>query len=190
MSVVLSAVSSGLWGVWIYQSIVLLCRKCRGVAGRSLCWAIVYLLVMGCTSLFLCYIWSGWVALCTSLGKAGITEFKSLRHAHVSFISYTHTHMYSIQRPYCNHTTQKHIEEWNMLFLTGQTQLTCSSMLQATSGSIHGTLTTPQAKVWCGTHLDMGGAAWNGSNLVKHQTTRGAKLVLESFILTIPTSYL
>lgn len=77
-----------------------------------------------------------------------------------------------------------------MLFLTGQTQTTCSSMLQGTSRSIHGTLTTPQAEVWCGTHLDMGGAAWNDSNLVKHQTTRGAKLVLKNFIQTIPTLYL
>lgn len=125
---------------------------------------------MGCTSLFLCYIWSGWVALCMSLGKAGITVFESLRHAHVSFIS------------------QNHIEEWNMLFSTGQVQLTCSSVLQATSGPIHGALTTPQAKVWCGTQLDMGGAAWNGSNLVKHQTTRAAKLMLETFILTSPNS--
>lgn len=40
-----------------------------------------------------------------------------------------------------------HIEEENILFPTGQIELTCRSMLQATSGSIHGALTTPQAKV-------------------------------------------
>lgn len=89
-AVALSAVSSGPWGVWIHQSTVLLYRKCRGVAGHSVCWSIVYLLVMGCTSLFPGYIWSSWVALCASLGKAGITKLESPRHAYVSFISSSH----------------------------------------------------------------------------------------------------
>lgn len=30
-----------------------------------------------------------------------------------------------------------------------------------------------EQKVWCGTHGDMGGAAWNFFNMVKHQKTEG-----------------
>lgn len=39
--------------------------------------------------------------------------------------------------------------------------------------------------------LDMGGTAWKDSNLVKrHQTSRGAKLVPQNFIITMATSCL
>lgn len=63
-------------------------------------------------------------------------------------------------------------------------------MLLDTSGSVRACVTTPQAGDWCGMYLDKGGAAWNDSNLVKHQTTKGAKCSLESFIITIPAFYL
>lgn len=77
-----------------------------------------------------------------NLVKAGIREFKSLHPAH---LSKTHTVYKGLIVSIPSH--QNFIKEYKMLFLTCQIQLTCSSMLQATLMSIHGTLTTPQAKV-------------------------------------------
>lgn len=88
--------SLGPLRAWIHQSIVLLFRKCKVVAGHSSGWSIVYLLVMGCSSLFFCYIWSSWVALCISQLKKKWHCWAYPYNCLVAITLTTHQHMYSI----------------------------------------------------------------------------------------------
>lgn len=101
-AVVPSAVSSEPWRVWTHQSAVLLFRKCGGETGHSACWSIVYL---SCMSSY----WE-WVALCMSLGKAGITVFKSPCCARDSSSKHPNRHLYAnlpVITPYRNSLTAR-----------------------------------------------------------------------------------
>lgn len=118
------------------QRAVLLFRKCRGEAGQSVCWSIVYLLCEGSHS--------GWVASCLSRRKADITEMKSLCHVSDSWYKHTQTHInvLCVQIPSYNHSETFSRSEYASL---QSLELNTACMLQQL-----------QATLWCCDHKGWG----------------------------------